>query len=106
MKEQLELIRQQALAELSEANTPAQLEDLRVRILGKKGELTAVLKQMGKFSDPENADHLSVGNHIYAVGYGYDTRDKWANPSSVKAEILKTSEMIKSGNISAGSIIL
>ena len=65
---------------------------------------TIPLKQMGKLSDPENADHLSVGNHIYAVGYGYDTRDKWANPSSVKAEILKTSEMIKSGNISAGSI--
>lgn len=65
---------------------------------------TIPLKQMGKLSDPENADHLSVGNHIYAVGYGYDTRDKWANPNSVKAEILKTSEMIKSGNISAGSI--
>ena len=64
------------------------------------------LKQMGKFSDPENADQLTTGNHIYAVGYGYDTRDKWANPNSVKAEILRTSEMIRSGNISAGSVEL
>lgn len=64
------------------------------------------LKQMGKFSDPDNADTLTVGNHIYAVGYGYDTRDKWANPNSVKAEILRTSEMIKSSKISARTMEL
>ena len=67
---------------------------------------TISLKQMGKLSDPENEDHISVGNQIYAVGYGYDTRDKWANPTSVKAEILKTSDMIKSGKISAGPITI
>ena len=47
MKEQLELIKQNALAELDAAQTPAALEELRVRLLGKKGELTAVLKMMG-----------------------------------------------------------
>ena len=52
MKEQLELIRQQAIIALDEANTPAALDEIRVRFLGKKGELTAVLKMMGK---PENA---------------------------------------------------
>ena len=44
MKEQLESIRQQALAALEDAATPAALEELRVKLLGKKGELTAVLK--------------------------------------------------------------
>jgi phenylalanyl-tRNA synthetase alpha chain len=44
MKEQLELIRQQAIDALDAIDTPAGLEELRVRYLGKKGELTAVLK--------------------------------------------------------------
>ena len=44
MKEQLELIKQNALAALDAAAAPAALEELRVKLLGKKGELTAVLK--------------------------------------------------------------
>ena len=43
MKEQLQKIQQQAIADLDAATTPAALEELRVRYLGKKGELTAVL---------------------------------------------------------------
>ncbi|HBJ18108.1 MAG TPA: phenylalanine--tRNA ligase subunit alpha, partial [Clostridiales bacterium] len=50
MKEQLEKIRLSALEALDGAATPAALEELRVKLLGKKGELTAVLKQMGKLS--------------------------------------------------------
>ena len=53
MKEQLELIKAQAIAALDAADTPAALEELRVRYLGKKGELTAVLKMMGKLSAEE-----------------------------------------------------
>ena len=53
MKEQLELIKQNALAALDAAETPAALEELRVKLLGKKGELTAVLKMMGKLSPEE-----------------------------------------------------
>ena len=44
MKEQLEKIRSEALAALNEAKDSAELDALRVRFLGKKGELTAVLK--------------------------------------------------------------
>ena len=50
MKQQLEQIRRSAMQDLDQASNPAALEDLRVRLLGKKGELTAVLKQMGKLS--------------------------------------------------------
>ena len=53
MKEQLERIKLEALAALEAADSPAALEELRVRLLGKKGELTAVLKQMGKLSPEE-----------------------------------------------------
>ena len=48
MKQQLEQIKIQATESLAQASTPAELEELRVRFLGKKGELTAVLKQMEK----------------------------------------------------------
>ena len=50
MREQLEQIKHSALAALDAATTPATLEELRVKLLGKKGELTAVLKQMGGLS--------------------------------------------------------
>ena len=66
MKQQLELLRQQAVTALEAANTPAQLEDLRVKVLGKKGELTAVLKQMGKLSAEERPIMGQIANSIRA----------------------------------------
>lgn len=53
MKEQLELIRNHAIATLDSATKQTELEELRVRLLGKKGELTALLKQMGGLSAEE-----------------------------------------------------
>ena len=48
MKEQLESIREAARQELAKIESRAGLDAARVRFLGKKGELTAVLKQMGR----------------------------------------------------------
>jgi len=67
MKEQLELIRQQALQALEAIDTPAGLEELRVRYLGKKGELTAVLKQMGKLSAEERPVMGQIANSVRTV---------------------------------------
>jgi len=50
MKEQLEAIRKAALEAVSGPQAVAELEALRVKYLGKKGELTALLKQMGGLS--------------------------------------------------------
>ncbi len=66
MKEQLEQIRLQAIEELDNASTPAALEELRVRLLGKKGELTAVLKQMGKLSPEERPVMGQIANNVRA----------------------------------------
>ena len=66
MKEQLELIKQNALAELDAAQTPAALEELRVRLLGKKGELTAVLKMRGKLSPEERPVMGQLANAVRA----------------------------------------
>ena len=45
MKEQLAKIRAEALAAFDGVKDAAALDELRVKYLGKKGELTAVLKQ-------------------------------------------------------------
>jgi len=50
MKEQLESIRRNALESIGATQAGTDLEAIRVKYLGKKGELTAVLKQMGTLS--------------------------------------------------------
>ena len=66
MKAQLEQIKTSSLEALDMATTPAQLEELRVKILGKKGELTAVLKQMGKLSAEERPVMGQLANAVRA----------------------------------------
>ena len=46
MKEQIESIKQKALEKIAEAKDMQTLNEVRVEFLGKKGELTAVLKGM------------------------------------------------------------
>ena len=46
LKEKLEQIKAEAVAKIQEADVPEKLNDVRVKFLGKKGELTAVLKGM------------------------------------------------------------
>ena len=66
MKEQLEQIKRNALTALEQAETPAMLEELRVKLLGKKGELTAVLKLMGKLSPEERPVMGQLANTVRA----------------------------------------
>ncbi len=47
MKEQVNALRERALSELSDLTDMRALEDFRVRLLGKKGEVTALLRGMG-----------------------------------------------------------
>lgn len=53
MKDMLLQIKKDAMKSLEEVKSLQALEDLRVHFLGKKGELTAVLKGMGKLSKEE-----------------------------------------------------
>ena len=53
MKELLDKIRADAESLLNSADSLADIEELRVRFLGKKGELTSILKGMGLLSDDE-----------------------------------------------------
>ena len=53
MESKLREIRERVLGELAKANSTALLEQIRVGVLGKKGELTALLRGMGKLPPEE-----------------------------------------------------
>ena len=53
MKEQLSKIKESASAEISRAKGLQELNDIRVKYLGKKGELTLILRGMGSLTAEE-----------------------------------------------------
>ena len=61
MKEKLQKIRENAIAQIESSDGLAKLNDVRVAVLGKKGELTAVLKSMKEVA-PE--DRPKVGQWV------------------------------------------
>ena len=64
MKEKLKQIRTAALEQLDAADSTEKLEQLRVKFLGKKGELTAVLRGMGALSPEERPAIGQIANEI------------------------------------------
>ena len=53
MKQQIETLKAAALELIANASDEKQIDEIRVKYLGKKGELTALLKQMGSLSPEE-----------------------------------------------------
>ena len=53
LENQLETLRQSAKSAIATADTLERLEELRLVYLGKKGELSLVLREMGKLSAEE-----------------------------------------------------
>lgn len=66
MKAQLEAIKKKAFEELTAAQDLKDLDAVRVKYLGKKGELTAILKQMGKLSAEERPVIGQLANQVRA----------------------------------------
>ena len=66
MREKLEAIRARAEAELSAFTEQSQLEEFRVQVLGKKGELTSMLKMMGSLSAEERPIMGQIVNEVRA----------------------------------------
>ena len=66
MKELMQKLREASLQAVSQAPTMETLEDMRVRYLGKKGELTGILRQMGKLSAEERPAMGQLANQLRA----------------------------------------
>lgn len=64
MREQLEAIRAAAGEALEKLSSKAELEEARIKFLGKKGELTAILKQMGKLTQEERPIIGQLANEV------------------------------------------
>src|SRR5215467_7175330 len=64
MRAALERIRQATLADLEKCESSAALEDVRVRVLGRKGELTAVLRGMREVPESERPAMGELANTI------------------------------------------
>lgn len=64
MKRQLEAIKNQAMEKLARVSDIRELEDLKVAYLGKKGELTGILKKMGALSPEERPVIGQLANEV------------------------------------------
>ncbi len=86
MKEQIEQIKISAKEEIKNADTLANLNELRVKYLGKKGQLTSILRGMGALSPEERP---IIGGIVNTV------RDELENTIKQKEEELEKIEMSK-----------
>ena len=84
MKEQIEQIEVNALKEIEQAKDLKELNEANVKYLGKKGELTAVLRGMGALSAEERP---IIGSLVNVV------RDELEKAISEKEEKFKAEEM-------------
>jgi len=64
MKDRLEVMLQAAVAAMTAADSESALQDVRVRFLGKKGELTAIMKEMGRLSTEERPIIGALANRV------------------------------------------
>jgi phenylalanyl-tRNA synthetase alpha chain len=61
---QLEMLRQEAQTAIAAADSLERLEELRVVYLGKKGQLSALMKQMGRLSAEERPQFGAIANTV------------------------------------------
>lgn len=86
MQEKLLSLQEVALNEIKETSSIEVVESLRVKYLGKKGEITAILKEMGKLSADERPVIGQVANKV---------RESIEDSISSKKEELKSIEKAK-----------
>ena len=67
MKELLKELRERSMRAIAGTESAEELEALRVQYLGKKGELTAILKQMGKLTAEERPVMGQMSNEVRAA---------------------------------------
>ena len=84
MKEQIEEMKTKALDAINKAENEKQLEEVRVTYLGKKGELTSILRGMGALSPEERP---VVGSQVNVV------RDTLESKIKEKEEQFKQEEL-------------
>lgn len=67
MEQELQRIKEEALSAIKSASDEQALQDVRVKYLGKKGEVTALLKGLGKLSPEERPKMGALVNAVRQV---------------------------------------
>jgi len=64
VKEELEKLRDEVITSISRASTEKELSEIRVGVLGRKGSLTQLLKQLGTLSEAERREVGKLANLV------------------------------------------
>jgi phenylalanyl-tRNA synthetase alpha chain len=64
VKEELESLQKEILASLSQVSTEKELSEIRVRVLGRKGSLTQLLKRLGTLPETERREIGKRANQV------------------------------------------
>ena len=104
MKEKLEQIKAEAVAKIQEADVPEKLNDVRVKFLGKKGELTAVLKGMKDVAPEERPKVGQLVNDTRAaieelLEESKAKMEKAIREEKMKAEVIDVTLPSKKNNV-------
>ncbi len=92
MKEKIEALRLEAIEALSLAQSLQEIEALRVKFLGKKGELTAVLKMMGSLSAEERPIMGQLANAVRAeLEEKIESRKKELKEAEIEKKLVEES---------------
>ena len=89
MKEKLQNIKEEALKAIEAADMPEKLNDVRVKFLGKKGELTAVLKGMKDVAPEDRPKVGQMVNETRAAIEAVLEENKEKMEKAIRAEKLK-----------------
>lgn len=93
MKEQLRKIRKEALDKISTIDTIEELEKIRVEYLGKKGQLTKILRGMGQLSKEERPVMGQLSNEVRENIENKIEEVKNFLKNKLKAERIKTEKI-------------
>ena len=104
MKDRLEQIRQNALTQIEEAGALEKLNDIRVAFLGKKGELTSIMKSMKEIA-PE--DRPAFGQMVNETRSEIEKKmeemktelARKAREAQLKAEVIDVTLPAKKSNV-------
>ena len=104
MKEKLQAIREEALAQIEQAGALDKLNDVRVNFLGKKGKLTAVLKSMKDVAPEERPvfGQLVNDTRTQIESILEDTKKKLeaqALELQLKSEVIDVTLLAKKNNV-------
>ncbi|MCI1695284.1 phenylalanine--tRNA ligase subunit alpha [Aneurinibacillus aneurinilyticus] len=92
MRERLEALKAEALEELEQIGQTAQVQELRVKYLGKKGLLTEILRGMGKLSAEERPVIGQLGNEVRsAIESKLEEKKEAAERAEIEAKLASES---------------